>query len=83
MMTKIDGHTRKEAARQIHQSMKRLGTDHIDLPRHHEIIRFDDADRIFAADGAREALMEAREAGKVRWKRSGSMVFGSIPFRCR
>ena len=67
VMTKIDGRTRKEALRQIHQSMKRLGTDQIDLLQHHEIIRFDDADRIFVADGAMEALMEAREAGKVRY----------------
>src|SRR5258708_17284427 len=50
VMTKVDGRTKKEASRQIDQSLKRLGVDHIDLLQHHEIIRFDDADRIVADD---------------------------------
>src|ERR1700743_457465 len=47
VMTKVDGRTKKEAARQLNQSLKRLGVDHVDLLQHHEVIRFDDADRIF------------------------------------
>ncbi len=67
VMTKIDGRTAKEASRQIDQSLKRLGVDHIDLLQHHEIIRFDDADRIFADGGAMEAFLTARKAGKIRY----------------
>ena len=67
VMTKVDGRTKREAARQIHQSLKRLGVDHIDLLQHHEIIRFHDADRIFAEGGAMEAFLEARKAGKIRY----------------
>ena len=67
VMTKVDGRTKKEASRQINQSLKRLGVDHLDLLQHHEIIRFDDADRIFAEDGAMEAFTEARKAGKIRY----------------
>jgi aryl-alcohol dehydrogenase-like predicted oxidoreductase len=67
VMTKVDGRTKKEASRQINQSLKRLGVDHIDLLQHHEVIRFDDADRIFAPDGAMEAFTEARKAGKIRY----------------
>lgn len=67
VMTKVDGRTKKEAGRQINQSLKRLGVDHIDLLQHHEVIRFDDADRIFAEDGAMEAFLEARKAGKIRY----------------
>jgi aryl-alcohol dehydrogenase-like predicted oxidoreductase len=67
VMTKVDGRTRKEAARQINQSLKRLRTDHVDLLQHHEIIRFDDADRIFGEGGAMEAFVEARKAGKLRY----------------
>jgi len=67
VMTKVDGRTKKEATRQIHQSLKRLGVDHIDLLQHHEIIRFDDADRIFAEGGAMEAFVEAQKAGKIRY----------------
>jgi predicted aldo/keto reductase-like oxidoreductase len=35
--------------------------------QHHEIIRFDDADRIFAKGGAMEAFIDARKAGKIRY----------------
>ena len=34
LMTKVDGRTKKEAARQIDQSLKRLGVDHVDLLQH-------------------------------------------------
>jgi aryl-alcohol dehydrogenase-like predicted oxidoreductase len=67
VMTKIDGRTKKEAARQLDQSLKRLGVDYVDLLQHHEIIRFEDADRIFEPDGAMEAFIEARKAGKLRY----------------
>jgi aryl-alcohol dehydrogenase-like predicted oxidoreductase len=67
LMTKIDGRSKEEAARQLDESLKRLGTDRIDLVQHHEVIRFEDADRIFREDGANAALLEAREAGKLRY----------------
>jgi len=67
VMTKVDGRTKKEASRQINQSLKRLGVDHVDLLQHHEVIRFDDADKIFAEGGAMEAFIEARKAGKIRY----------------
>jgi len=67
VMTKIDGRSKKAAARQLDESLKRLGTDHIDLVQHHEVIRFDDPHRIFDADGANAALLEARQAGKLRF----------------
>src|SRR5438132_299062 len=47
VMTKIDGRSKKEAARQLDESLRRLGVDYIDLVQHHEIIRFDDPHRIF------------------------------------
>jgi aryl-alcohol dehydrogenase-like predicted oxidoreductase len=67
LMTKIDGRSRAEAARQLDESLKRLQTDCIDLVQHHEIIRFDDPHRIFDADGAHAALVEGRQAGKLRF----------------
>ena len=66
LMTKIDGRSKEEASRQIDESLKRLQTDHIDLLQHHEIIRLDDPDRIFAEGGAQEAVLEAKKAGKIR-----------------
>jgi len=65
LMTKIDGRTKKDAAKQLDESLKRMQTDHIDLVQHHEILRFEDPHRIFAAEGANAALLEAREAGKI------------------
>jgi predicted aldo/keto reductase-like oxidoreductase len=67
VMTKIDGRTKQEAAKQIEDSLKRLQTDHIDLLQHHEIIRMEDGDRIFAGGGAQEAVVQAKKAGKIRY----------------
>ncbi len=67
LMTKIDGRTKKEAARQLEHSLERLGTDCIDLVQHHEILRFEDPNRIFGEDGAQAALLEAQKAGKLRY----------------
>jgi aryl-alcohol dehydrogenase-like predicted oxidoreductase len=66
LMTKIDGRSKKEAARQLDESLRRLGTDRIDLVQHHEILRYEDPHRIFDEDAANFALVEARQAGKLR-----------------
>jgi aryl-alcohol dehydrogenase-like predicted oxidoreductase len=65
LMTKIDGRTKKDAAKQLDESLERLQTDHIDLVQHHEILRYEDPHRIFDAEGANAALLEARDAGKI------------------
>jgi aryl-alcohol dehydrogenase-like predicted oxidoreductase len=67
LMTKINGRTKKEAAKQLDESLKRLRVDMIDLVQHHEVLRFEDPDRIFAEDGAHAALLEARQQGKLRY----------------
>ncbi len=67
LMTKLDGRTKQEAMKQLDESLKRLQTDHVDLIQHHEIIRFDDPDRIFAQGGALEATIEAKKQGKCRY----------------
>src|SRR5579864_1777385 len=66
LMTKIDGRSAKEATRQLDESLRRLQTDYIDLIQHHEIIRFEDPNRIFDPEGANAAMVEAQKAGKVR-----------------
>jgi aryl-alcohol dehydrogenase-like predicted oxidoreductase len=67
LMTKIDGRSKAEAARQLEESLRRLETDCIDLVQHHEVIRYEDPHRIFDEEGAHAALVEARRAGKVRY----------------
>lgn len=67
LMTKIDGRTKVAAAKQIDESLQRLQTDRIDLLQHHEVIRLEDPDRIFAPGGAMEAVVAAQKAGKIRY----------------
>jgi len=67
LMTKIDGRSKQEATRQLDESLKRLQVDHIDLVQHHEILRFEDPNRIFEEAGANAALVAAKQAGKLRY----------------
>ena len=67
LMTKIDGRNEETAARQIDESLRRLQTDRIDLMQFHEVIRMTDPERVFGTDGAVEAVMAARQAGKIRY----------------
>lgn len=67
LMTKIDGRSRKEARRQLEDSLKRLQVDVIDLVQHHEIIRYDDPHRMFDPEGANAALLEARDEGLIKY----------------
>jgi predicted aldo/keto reductase-like oxidoreductase len=67
LMTKIDGRTKKSAADQIDQCLRAFDTDVIDLVQIHEVIRMTDPERVFGPDGAIEALVAARKAGKIRF----------------
>ncbi|MEH2433798.1 MAG: aldo/keto reductase [Nostoc sp.] len=67
LMTKIDGRSKKAAAKQLDESLQRLQVDCIDLVQHHEILRHEDPHRVFDEEGANAALIEARKAGKLRY----------------
>jgi aryl-alcohol dehydrogenase-like predicted oxidoreductase len=68
LMTKIDGRSKKAAMEQLDESLKRMGVEMIDLVQHHEVIRYEDADRAFYPnEGAHAALEEAKQAGKLRF----------------
>ena len=69
LMTKLCSHGRGAgvAMRQLNQSLRRLRTDYLDLWQIHECIYYNDPERHFADDGAVEALLKAREQGKVRY----------------
>ncbi len=67
LMTKVDGRTRALATKQIDESLKRLQTDRLDLLQFHEIVRRTDPDPIFAPGGALEAVLAAKQAGKIRF----------------
>ena len=67
LMTKVCGRDRKTAEENLHDSLRRLQTDMIDIWQFHEINYDNDPDWIFAAEGALETAVRAREAGKVRF----------------
>ena len=67
LMTKIDGRTKASCAQQIDESLQRLQTDHVDLMQFLEVSRLEDPDRIFGEGGAMEGMLEAKNAGKVRF----------------
>ena len=68
VMTKVCTHGRGKdvAMRQLEESLRRLQTDHLDLWQIHEVIYENDPDLIFAPGGAAEALLQAKQQGKVR-----------------
>jgi predicted aldo/keto reductase-like oxidoreductase len=51
----------------MEECLRRLQVETIDLLQFHEVIRPTDPERIFAAGGAFEALMDAKKAGKIRY----------------
>ena len=69
VMTKVCTHGREKkiAMQQLEQSLRRMGTDHLDLWQIHEVVYYNDPEMIFAPGGVAEALLEAKKAGKVRF----------------
>ena len=59
--------TREEASAELSRSLERLGTDRLDLYQLHAVGKLHELDQCTAPGGALEALVEAREAGLVRW----------------
>ena len=68
VMTSVCTHGRGKdvAMEQLEQSLRRLQTDYLDLWQIHEVIYENDPDLIFRSGGAAEALLEAKQQGKVR-----------------
>lgn len=69
VMTKVCTHGRDKrvALQQLDESLRRLGTDHLDLWQLHEVVWADDPERSYRAGGALEALAEAKRSGKARF----------------
>jgi predicted aldo/keto reductase-like oxidoreductase len=69
LMTKDCAHDRRadHSMEMLESSLKQLQTDHLDLWQLHEVVWEDDPDKIFAPGGSAEALLKAKEQGKVRY----------------
>ena len=48
-------------------SLKRMGTDYVDIYQHHGISTAEACNQVFAEDGAYEGMKEAIKAGKIRF----------------
>jgi hypothetical protein len=57
----------KGAAQHIENSLRMLRTDYIDLYQLHQIAQEKDWNAVTAPGGALEAVVRAREEGKIRW----------------
>lgn len=69
VMTKVCTHGREKkiAMRMLEESLRRLQTDHLDVWQIHEVVYENDPELIFAQNGAAEALLAAKQQGKVRF----------------
>jgi aryl-alcohol dehydrogenase-like predicted oxidoreductase len=67
LASKTHDRTRDGSLRLLDDSLKRLRTDYLDLWQLHDLRTRADLDRIFARAGALEALVQARQEGRVRF----------------
>ena len=67
LATKIDARSKDSAAREIQESLARLGTDYVDLLQLHGVNDEATLTQVLAPDGALRALEAARTAGQVRF----------------
>jgi predicted aldo/keto reductase-like oxidoreductase len=69
LMTKVCTHGRDAALamRMLEESLNRLQTDHLDLWQIHGVAYDNDAELFIRPNGAAEALLKAKQQGKVRF----------------
>ncbi len=69
LMTKVCTHGRsgRLALRMLEESLRRLGTDHLDLWQIHGIVYDNDPELAYAAEGVLEAFDQAKKQGKTRF----------------
>lgn len=58
--------TGQGAMEQLENSLRKMNTDHLDLYQLHQVAQESDWEKVSGPDGALEAVMKARDAGKVR-----------------
>ncbi len=54
------------AEKELHESLKKLRTDHFDLYQLHALSSMEDVDQVFAKDGAMQVFLKAKEEGLVK-----------------
>ena len=67
LASKTHDRTRDGSLRLLDETLRRARTDHLDLWQLHDLRTKRDLDQIFAPGGALEALLSARDEGRVRY----------------
>ena len=67
LATKTHDRTRDGSLKLLEKSLELLQTDHVDLWQIHNLSKMEEVEKIFAPDGAVQALVRAREQGIVRF----------------
>jgi len=67
LASKVIRRTRKEAEEDIETGLRNLQTDHIDLYQIHDVSIWENYEKATGPGGALEAVLAARDAGKVRY----------------
>ena len=67
LASKTHERSRRGALTLLEGSLRRLGTDHLDLWQMHDLRTRRDLDEMFAPGGAVEAAEDAKKAGKIRF----------------
>ncbi|MFC2035865.1 aldo/keto reductase [Chloroflexota bacterium] len=66
LATKSGARTREEVSKHLKLSLKRLGTDHIDLYQFHNVSTFDHLDKVLDPNGPMDVVEEAKKEGVIR-----------------
>ena len=67
LTSKSHARDRKGALAHLHETLRAMQTDHLDLWQIHDMRTSRDIETVFGPDGAIQAFIEAREQGKVRF----------------
>jgi aryl-alcohol dehydrogenase-like predicted oxidoreductase len=67
LASKTHERTRSRALRLLDDSLRRLGTDHLDLWQMHDLREHEEINQLFAKDGAMAAALEAQADGRIRF----------------
>ena len=55
------------AEKELHESLKKLETDHFDLYQLHALTKKEDVEKAFGPNGAMETVLKAKQEGKIRF----------------
>ncbi|MCK6468795.1 MAG: aldo/keto reductase [Candidatus Brocadia sinica] len=65
IMTKSRGRDKTVAMNELHESLKRLQTEYLDLWQFHDVQTMEDVDTLFREKGAIETALQAKQEGKI------------------